>query len=69
MPRSLGNLTHRDIDTHVPSRRREFEIEVFTDEMILHQPQEQWPECNCLISFFSSGFPLEKAIAYSNRVR
>lgn len=47
----------------------EFDIEVFSDDMILNQPQEEWPECDCLISFFSSGFPLEKATAYANRVK
>lgn len=47
----------------------EFEIEVFSDDLILGQPQEAWPECDCLVSFFSSGFPLAKAVAYAARVR
>ena len=40
------------------------EIVVFEEETILHQPIEEWPICNCLLAFFSLGFPLDKAIAY-----
>ena len=42
-----------------------FDVKIFTDEVILKEPIEKWPLCDCLISFFSSGFPLEKAIAYA----
>ena len=34
------------------------------DECITQRPITEWPLCHCLISFFSSGFPLEKAEAY-----
>ena len=37
----------------------------FEDDTILNKPIESWPTCDCLIAFSSAGFPLQKAIAYS----
>ena len=42
------------------------QIVMFTDKVILEDPIEEWPICDCLIAFFSQGFPLEKAISYVN---
>ncbi len=50
-----------------PSNPIHFEIVLFTDQLILHEPIEQWPHCDALIAFYSNGFPLEKAIAYQKR--
>lgn len=53
----------------------DFEIVVFTNQVLLEvrtysshnfkEPIESWPQVNCLISFFSGRFPLDKAIAYT----
>lgn len=38
----------------------EFEIVTFGDETITDKPWEEWPLCDCLLSWFSDGFPLKK---------
>uniref|UniRef100_A0A3P8YLQ1 Inositol hexakisphosphate and diphosphoinositol-pentakisphosphate kinase n=1 Tax=Esox lucius TaxID=8010 RepID=A0A3P8YLQ1_ESOLU len=34
------------------------------EEVILNESVDLWPLCDCLISFHSKGFPLDKAVAY-----
>ncbi|XP_067212717.1 inositol hexakisphosphate and diphosphoinositol-pentakisphosphate kinase 2 isoform X24 [Linepithema humile] len=51
------------------TRLEEFEyikIVVFPEEVILKESVENWPIVDCLISFHSKGFPLDKAINYAN---
>ncbi|XP_076058442.1 inositol hexakisphosphate and diphosphoinositol-pentakisphosphate kinase 2-like isoform X3 [Oratosquilla oratoria] len=51
------------------TRLEEFEYirtTVFPEHVILKEPVERWPLCDCLVSFHSKGFPLEKAIDYAN---
>ncbi|KAK4477635.1 hypothetical protein RD792_016874 [Penstemon davidsonii] len=43
----------------------EFEIVYFGDKVILEEPIERWPICQCLIAFYSTGYPLQRAEAYA----
>ncbi|XP_037938101.1 inositol hexakisphosphate and diphosphoinositol-pentakisphosphate kinase isoform X16 [Teleopsis dalmanni] len=50
------------------TRLQEFEfikMLIFEEDVILKEPVENWPICDCLVSFHSKGFPLEKAIQYA----
>uniref|UniRef100_A0A8C2TF41 Inositol hexakisphosphate and diphosphoinositol-pentakisphosphate kinase n=1 Tax=Coturnix japonica TaxID=93934 RepID=A0A8C2TF41_COTJA len=40
-------------------------VVIFEEDVILNEPVENWPLCDCLISFHSRGFPLDKAVAYA----
>jgi hypothetical protein len=42
----------------------DYEVVIFGDKVILDEDIENWPYCDFLLSFFSTGFPLQKAIAY-----
>ncbi|KAK4884538.1 hypothetical protein RN001_000809 [Aquatica leii] len=50
------------------TRLQEFEyikVIVFPENEILEKPVDEWQICDCLISFHSKGFPLDKAIQYA----
>ncbi|XP_057185285.1 inositol hexakisphosphate and diphosphoinositol-pentakisphosphate kinase 1 isoform X3 [Triplophysa rosa] len=54
--------------TEILERLCKFEyitVVIFPEEVILHEPVEKWPLCDCLISFHSKGFPLDKAVSYA----
>eukprot|EP00928_Gymnodinium_smaydae_P001828 TRINITY_DN10654_c1_g5_i1.p1 TRINITY_DN10654_c1_g5~~TRINITY_DN10654_c1_g5_i1.p1 ORF type:complete len:1248 (-),score=231.10 TRINITY_DN10654_c1_g5_i1:50-3595(-) len=42
----------------------DFQLIVFPEEVILGKPPREWPVVDCLISFASKGFPLEKCEEY-----
>ncbi|RXW25185.1 hypothetical protein EST38_g701 [Candolleomyces aberdarensis] len=55
----------REILTRLVERSRgSIEVKVFGDKVILDEDVENWPRCDILISFFSTDFPLDKAISY-----
>ncbi|XP_072321893.1 inositol hexakisphosphate and diphosphoinositol-pentakisphosphate kinase 2 isoform X2 [Eucyclogobius newberryi] len=40
-------------------------VVIFPEDTILNESVDLWPLCDCLISFHSKGFPLDKAVEYS----
>ena len=42
-----------------PSRPFSFSL------IVTQEPVEDWPLCDCLVAFHSTGFPIEKAIEYT----
>uniref|UniRef100_A0A8C7F5S7 Inositol hexakisphosphate and diphosphoinositol-pentakisphosphate kinase n=1 Tax=Oncorhynchus kisutch TaxID=8019 RepID=A0A8C7F5S7_ONCKI len=54
--------------TEIMERLCKFEyitVVIFPEEVILSQPVDKWPLCDCLVSFHSKGFPLDKAVEYA----
>ncbi|SJX66628.1 probable VIP1-actin cytoskeleton organization and biogenesis-related protein [Sporisorium reilianum f. sp. reilianum] len=56
----MQNILNRLIST------KEFDVTIFGEKVILDEPVQDWPIVDVLISFFSTGFPLEKAISYAD---
>ena len=50
-------------------RNQEIEICRFNDVMLLQLPIEEWLRCDVLIGFYSTGFPLQKAIDYVRKYK
>ncbi|XP_030269918.1 inositol hexakisphosphate and diphosphoinositol-pentakisphosphate kinase 2 isoform X10 [Sparus aurata] len=40
-------------------------VVIFPEDAILNEAVDKWPLCDCLISFHSKGFPLDKAVSYA----
>ncbi|XP_072880902.1 inositol hexakisphosphate and diphosphoinositol-pentakisphosphate kinase 2 isoform X2 [Hemitrygon akajei] len=54
--------------TQILERLCKFEyisVVIINEDVILNESVENWPVCDCLISFHSKGFPLDKAVAYA----
>ncbi|XP_036400274.1 inositol hexakisphosphate and diphosphoinositol-pentakisphosphate kinase 2-like isoform X2 [Megalops cyprinoides] len=54
--------------TQILERLCKFEyitVVIFPEDVILNEAVENWPLCDCLISFHSKGFPLDKAVSYA----
>ncbi|CAE7196647.1 unnamed protein product [Rhizoctonia solani] len=55
----------REIITRLVERGRGcIEVKLFGEQVILGEDVENWPRCDILISFFSTDFPLSKAVEY-----
>lgn len=64
MEKKAKSKPMKELLSFLPST--EFHIAIFDERMILNDPIETWPTCDVLISFYSDGFPLDKAEAYQS---
>ena len=51
------------------SQSDDIQILRMNDEMIMNKPIEEWIRCDVMISFYSNGFPLQKAIDYAEKYK
>ena len=65
MPRKINNPHMKNILDNFQSFE-EFEIIIFTEDIIFKQEIENWPIVDALIIFYSDGFPYNKALKYIN---
>ena len=63
MEKKLSSRPMREILNFL-SRNKDIEILRFKDEILFNKPIDQWIRCDVLIAFYSTGFPLQKAIKY-----
>ena len=62
----MKELMMRLLNQGTPQKPKpQLEFVKFGDDLLLNTPVDQWPECNCLIAFYSEGFPLAKAMDYA----
>lgn len=65
---AMQKKSHSKPMKEILERLQEFEfikIYIFPEEVILKEDIENWAVVDCLISFHSKGFPLDKAIRYA----
>ncbi|XP_055955750.1 inositol hexakisphosphate and diphosphoinositol-pentakisphosphate kinase 2 isoform X5 [Patella vulgata] len=65
MAKKSGSKPMKEILHRLLEHFERLEILIFEESVILNDPIEKWPIVDAFISFFSYGFPLDKAIAYS----
>ena len=65
MPRKINNPHMKNILENI-QHLGEFDIIIFTEEIIFKKEIDQWPLVDALIIFYSDGFPYNKALKYIN---
>mmetsp|Transcript_15097 Transcript_15097/g.14496 ORF Transcript_15097/g.14496 Transcript_15097/m.14496 type:complete len:1181 (+) Transcript_15097:105-3647(+) len=62
MDKKARSKPMREILNRLPEQL--FDITVFGDDLILNKPVEEWPVVEVLIAFYSTNYPLAKALEY-----
>ena len=62
MDKKAKSKPMQEIMNRLPSEL--FDIIIFGDECILNEPIENWPIVDVCIAFYSTHFPIQKALEY-----
>lgn len=62
--RVLSIYFYFDFSGRIPES--EFELIIFGNDCLINKSIDEWPVVDCLIAFYSDGFPLAKAIDYAD---
>jgi inositol hexakisphosphate/diphosphoinositol-pentakisphosphate kinase len=62
MAKKATSKPMREILSRLPSE--EFQVLIFNEKMVCEDPVATWPICDCLIAFYSDGYPLHRVEQY-----
>ena len=67
MEKKTNSKPMEEILNRLKSFNNYFEIIKFSEDMIRNKSIDEWPRVDCLVSFYSNNFPLNKAQEYAKK--
>jgi len=68
MDKKLKSDHHKNVISRIRAYG-DIEIVNFGDQVLLHQPIEEWPRCDVMAAYFSTGYPTERVQSYVDKYR